>query len=60
MKRENPQATIDREEAIKRLPRSLRRMLEQFAQVPKSEFRNFPPDFIENLDHYLYGTPKGR
>ena len=57
MKRNNPQATIDREEAIKRLPRSIQRMFKRFRRTRRRDL-NFPPDFIENLDHYLYGTPK--
>jgi hypothetical protein len=26
--------------------------------IPKRELNRLPGDFIENLDHYLYGTPK--
>jgi hypothetical protein len=26
--------------------------------IPKRELSKLPADFIENLDHYLYGTPK--
>ncbi len=26
--------------------------------IPEEEFTMFPPDFTENLDHYLYGSPK--
>ncbi len=26
--------------------------------IPEEEFAVFPPDFTENLDHYLYGSPK--
>jgi hypothetical protein len=26
--------------------------------IPKRELNKLPGDFIENLDHYLYGTPK--
>ena len=26
--------------------------------VPKEEWEKLPPDFNENLDHYLYGSPK--
>ncbi len=26
--------------------------------IPEEEFAVFPPDFTENLDHYLYGNPK--
>ena len=34
------------------------RILERTASIPKEEFSMFPPDFTENLDHYLYGSPK--
>lgn len=27
-------------------------------QVPQEDWRNLPPDLTDNLDHYLYGTPK--
>jgi hypothetical protein len=30
------------------------------ATVPEEERRLLPPDLSENLDHYLYGTPKHR
>ncbi len=26
--------------------------------IPEEEFTMFPPDFTENLDHYLYGKPQ--
>ena len=26
--------------------------------VPDSEWEKFPADFSQNIDHYLYGTPK--
>ena len=34
------------------------RILERTAAIPKEEFSMFPLDFTENLDHYLYGSPK--
>lgn len=30
------------------------------ASVPVEEWKKLPPDFNENLDHYLYGSPKKR
>ncbi len=27
-------------------------------QVPQEDWGNLPPDLTDNLDHYLYGTPK--
>lgn len=29
-----------------------------WADVPESEWNNLPPDLVDNLDHYIYGTPK--
>lgn len=29
-----------------------------FKDTPEEEWAKLPPDLIENLDHYLYGTPK--
>jgi putative addiction module CopG family antidote len=26
--------------------------------IPASEWDKFPADFAQNIDHYLYGTPK--
>ena len=28
------------------------------ATMPASELANLPPDFTDQLDHYIYGTPK--
>jgi len=30
------------------------------AQVPPEEWRKLPPDLTDQLDHYLYGTPRRR
>jgi len=27
-------------------------------EVPKQEWERLPADLTDNLDHYLYGTPK--
>ena len=35
-----------------------KRMIERAKKIPQEERDMFPPDFTENLDHYLYGTPK--
>ena len=29
-----------------------------FADVPESEWARVPLDLCDNLDHYIYGTPK--
>jgi len=29
-----------------------------WADVPQEEWDRLPPDLSENLDHYIYGTPK--
>ena len=34
-----------------------KRMLERAKKIPQEDRDMFPPDFSENLDHYLYGTP---
>jgi hypothetical protein len=37
----------------------LRREFQELAkQVPKEEWDKLPADLLDNLDHYLYGTPK--
>lgn len=32
--------------------------IEASKQIPEEELAKVPPDFSQNLDHYLYGTPK--
>jgi hypothetical protein len=29
-----------------------------WADVPEEEWNRLPPDLTDNLDHYIYGTPK--
>jgi len=29
-----------------------------FADVPREEWEKLPPDLTDQLDHYIYGTPK--
>jgi hypothetical protein len=31
---------------------------ELMQDIPEEELQRLPPDLSENLDHYLYGTPK--
>lgn len=33
-------------------------LTELAAEVPQEDWRKLPPDLTDNLDHYLYGTPK--
>jgi hypothetical protein len=33
-------------------------LLQLASQVPAEEWARLPEDFNENLDHYLYGSPK--
>ena len=33
-------------------------LIEIAMKVPQEELDAFPPDFIENFDHYVYGVPK--
>ena len=35
-----------------------KRLLERSKSIPEEDREKFPPDFSENLDYYLYGTPK--
>ena len=35
-----------------------RRLIERSKRIPQEELDEFPPDFSENLDYYLYGMPK--
>ena len=40
-------------------PRDIQDILIEIAStVPQEELDAFPPDFIENFDHYVYGIPK--
>lgn len=50
-------SSLDNKGKRKSLP-IVDRILERTASIPKEEFSMFPPDFTENLDHYLYGSPK--
>jgi hypothetical protein len=53
---EDPESSCEREDT-----RSLEEKLAAIsAQVPDEEWAKLPPDMAENLDHYIYGTPKGR
>ncbi|MYE54898.1 MAG: hypothetical protein F4X34_06865 [Chloroflexi bacterium] len=33
-------------------------ILKHAEKIPDEALSEFPPDFTENLDHYLYGMPK--
>lgn len=35
-------------------------LVELGRSIPKEEWDRLPPDFSENLDHYVYGTPKSQ
>jgi hypothetical protein len=38
---------------------ALSELLDEIARnAPEEELKKIPPDFSENLDHYLYGSPK--
>ncbi len=41
-----------------KLPAVIVRFRAAARQIPNRELRNLPPDFIENLDHYLYGSAR--
>jgi len=39
--------------------RSIEKLAAQLAaEVPAEEWKSLPEDLIDNLDHYIYGTPK--
>ena len=40
------------------LPSFHKRLVKLAKNMPQEERDKFPPDYSENLDHYLYGTPK--
>ena len=40
------------------MPSIQKKILARSAKIPQEELDKFPPDFTENLDHYLYGMPK--
>jgi hypothetical protein len=41
------------------LERPIEEILRQLAaEVPREEWDRLPADLTDNLDHYLYGTPK--
>lgn len=57
-KRREPRRTASRREAqssFMTLVEDLRAIAET---APASEWAKLPRDFSENLDHYLYGSPK--
>ncbi len=33
-------------------------LMELAKEIPKEEWDKMPPDFLDELDHYIYGTPK--
>jgi hypothetical protein len=61
MKRASRRATASSGAATEPEPTGLRlrRMAQELAkQVPKEEWDRIPPDLLDNLDHYLFGTSK--
>ncbi|MDE2687308.1 MAG: hypothetical protein OXI16_07415 [Chloroflexota bacterium] len=39
-------------------PRWYTNILKRAKEMPQEDRDMFPPDYSENLDHYLYGMPK--
>ena len=40
-------------------PRDIHEIILDIAsKIPHEEIDAFPPDFVENFDHYVYGVPK--
>ncbi len=54
---EEGQAPADRPVAATSLP-AWRRVLDHMNAVPDEVFDRIPADSSEQLDHYIYGTPK--
>ena len=46
------------EKARKQAPPVLDIFCEAWAEIPEEEFEAMPEDGAEQVDHYLYGTPK--
>ena len=54
-----PQASLSAEPATARPMRPIEEIAaEHAAKVPAEEWERLPEDLIEQLDHYIYGTPK--
>ena len=51
---EKPAVSVD----VSKLPNFARNILEIAETIPQEALDEFPPDYSENLDHYLYGLPK--
>ena len=64
VERNAPMATTDAKDKTSKqpdnpgLPEWYTNTLERSKKLTKEDLEPFPPDFTENLDHYLYGTPK--
>ena len=43
---------------VSKLPNFARNILKIAETIPQEALDEFPPDYSENLDHYLYGMPK--
>lgn len=64
VERNEPMATTDAKDKTSEqsdnpgLPEWYTNTLERSKKLTKEDLEPFPPDFTENLDHYLYGMPK--
>ena len=43
---------------VPKLPRIVRIAQRLGRQIPAEELRNIPKDLSDQIDHYVYGTPK--
>ena len=43
---------------VKRAPNLIERIAAMAEQIPDEELAGVPRDSAQNLDHYLYGSPK--
>ena len=58
----NSHASAEEKQAVSvdvsKLPNFARNILKIAETIPQEALDEFPPDYSENLDHYLYGMPK--
>ncbi len=58
IKEELPDGSRDSSQQAPSLPPFLQFVEDISAQVPTEEWAKLPSDLSQNLDHYLYGSPK--
>ena len=58
MESSNPDDNATEQPSNPNLPKWYTNTLERSKKLTKEDLEPFPPDYSENLDHYLYGMPK--